>query len=140
MSYAMLLDEARRIPDASIRVARDVSYVLATPPHHLLDLRARVRTEHRGELLALHWQIKKRFGTPVQNDYVNVFYAASEMALMEAIGRNELSQDDCTTLRRLWNALLNAAEARTSLDATDGEGEAPAEAAPMPQPVNAASV
>jgi len=108
MSYAVLLDEAQRMPDASIRLARDASYVVETP-RHLLDLRTRIRIEHRGQLLALHWQINRRFRTTAaQNNYVNVFYAASEMALMEAIGRNELSQDDCMTLRRLWNALLSA--------------------------------
>jgi hypothetical protein len=74
-----LLDEARRMPDASVRFARGVSQV--GTPQHLVGLRTRVRSEHRGQLTAVHHEIDERFGTTgASDDYINVFYAASEMA------------------------------------------------------------
>jgi hypothetical protein len=102
-----LLDEAAQMPDAAIRFARDVSEVQT--PQHLVPLRTEVRTKHRGQLLQLHEAINRRFGTTgARDDYVNVFYAASEMALMEEIGRAQLQPEDRHTLRRLWEHLLHA--------------------------------
>jgi hypothetical protein len=102
-----LLNEARRMPDASIRLAKDVSYVQTR--QHLIQFRTDVRTKHRASLLALHAAINERFGTTgAASDYVNVFYAASEMALMERVGRDSLSPVDRRTLRRLWEHLLHA--------------------------------
>ena len=95
------------MPDESIRFARGVSQVWT--PEHLVELRTRIRTGHRGELLQIHAAINQRFGTTgASSDYVNVFYAASEMALMESVAREELSAEDRVTLRRLWQALLTA--------------------------------
>jgi len=43
-----------------------------------------------------------------RDDYVNVFYAASEMALMAWVGREELADADVLLLRQLWDDLLAA--------------------------------
>jgi hypothetical protein len=102
-----LLSEAQRLPEASIKFARGVSHVRT--PEHLIPLRTEVRETHRGQLLQLHEQINRRFGTTgASDDYVNVFYAASEMALMEWVGRKELPDSDRRSLRNLWEALLYA--------------------------------
>lgn len=103
-----LLDEARQMPNASVRFARGIDQVWT--PEHLIPLRTRVRSEHSAELLAVHAEINKRFGTTgASDDYVNVFYAASEMALMERVAREELPTEDRVALRRLWGDLLSAA-------------------------------
>ncbi len=95
------------MPGASVRFARGVSQVWT--PEHLIPLRERVRTEHKARLLEVHEAINQRFATTgASDDYVNVFYAASEMALMEWIGRNELPDSDRALLRQLWNDLLGA--------------------------------
>lgn len=102
-----LLDEAQRLPAASVKFARGVSYV--KPPDHLRPLRDRVHADHRGALLAVHEAINRRFGTTgAQDDYVNVFYAASEMAVMERAFRDELTAEDRHRLRELWDVLLSA--------------------------------
>jgi hypothetical protein len=102
-----LAEEALMMPDASIRFARGVSEVRT--PEHLIDLRTRIRSDHRGALLRIHAAINERFGTMGATDeYVNVFYAASEMALMESVAGKELAAEDRVTLRRLWEALLAA--------------------------------
>jgi hypothetical protein len=102
-----LIAEAERMTAASIRFARGVDYVQT--PAHPVPLRTRVRTEHGAALRRLHEAINERFGTTgASDDYVNVFYAASEMALMEQVGRSDLSDDDRRTLRDLWDALLTA--------------------------------
>jgi hypothetical protein len=102
-----LLDEARQMPAKSVRFARDVGQVW-TPPH-LVPLRDRVRSEHRAQLQQLHAAIDERFGTTgASTAYVNVFYAASEMALMERVGRDELPASDRQLLRRLWEDLRAA--------------------------------
>lgn len=95
------------MPAASIDFADAVSEVRT--PEHLMGLRDRVRGSHRGRLLQLHSAINERFGTTgASDDYVNVFYAASEMALMEYVGGESLSQRDRRALRRLWESLLAA--------------------------------
>jgi hypothetical protein len=95
------------MPEAAVRFARGVSKVWT--PEHLVELRTRVRSDHRSDLLRLHAAINERFGTTgASDDYVNVFYAASEMALMERIARDELPAEDRVALRRLWNDLLAA--------------------------------
>lgn len=96
------------MPAASVRFARGVSEVRV--PAHLVPLRERVRRDHPGDLRAVHAAIEQRFGTTgARDDYVNVFYAASEMALMARVGRESLSAEDRRTLRRLWEDLLAAA-------------------------------
>lgn len=95
------------MPDAAIRFARDVSEVRT--PSHLVPLREDVRKNHRGQLAQLHGAINDRFKTAgARDDYVNVFYAAGEMALMEKVGRAQLQPEDRRTLRRLWEDLLHA--------------------------------
>ena len=95
------------MPDASVSFARGIAQVRT--PEHLVPLRERVRDDHLADLRMLHNEINERFGTTgARDDYVNVFYAASEMALMERIGRGELSAEDGQTLRHLWEALLHA--------------------------------
>src|SRR3954452_24085565 len=102
-----LLDEARRMPDASVRFARGVSEVRT--PEHLIPLRTSVRKEHGAALRQLHEAVDQRFGTTgARTDFVNVFYAAAEMALMAYVGRDVLPAGDRRTLRRLWEDLLNA--------------------------------
>ncbi|MDP1850772.1 MAG: hypothetical protein Q8K79_23475 [Solirubrobacteraceae bacterium] len=102
-----LLEEAGRLPDAAVRFARGISQVWT--PGHLVPLRGRVRTDHRSDLLAVHEAINQRFGTTgATSDYVNVFYAASEMAVMAEVGGHELSGEDKRLLRRLWEDLLAA--------------------------------
>src|SRR4051812_23141446 len=102
-----LLDEARRMPDAAIRFPRDVSEVRT--PAHLVRLRERVRQQHVAQLVELHRAIDERFGTTgARDDFVNVFYAASEMALMANVAGDELPASDRSLLRQLWTDLLNA--------------------------------
>jgi hypothetical protein len=105
MTAPELLREAKRMPDAAIDFARGVSTVRT--PEHLVPLRERVRSEHLRLLRSVHAALYERFRTT--GDYINVFYAAAEMAVMEQIGRNELPVDDRRTLRRLWEDLLAAA-------------------------------
>lgn len=95
------------MPEASLRLARQISEVWT--PQHLVPLRTLVRSKHRAALRELHAAIDDRFGTTgASDDYVNVFYAASEMALMEHVGRADLRAQDRQTLRRLWEDLLAA--------------------------------
>jgi hypothetical protein len=95
------------MPDEAIRFARGVSHVWT--PEHLVPLREEVRANHRGQFVQLQAGINDRFGTTgASDDYVNVFYAAGEMALMEQVGRAKLPPDDRHTLRRLWKHLLDA--------------------------------
>jgi hypothetical protein len=102
-----VLQEAGQMPDAAIRLAHDISQVWT--PEHLVPLRDDVRKNHRGQLTQLHEAINDRFGTTgASDDYVNVFYAAGEMALMEQVGRVQLQPEDRRTLRRLWEDLLHA--------------------------------
>lgn len=102
-----LLAETRRMSNRSIAFARGVSQVWT--PDHLVPLRDQVRKDHRGDLLRVHHEINLRFGTTgATTDFVNVFYAASEMALMAEVGGDDLSDEDRQTLRRLWNDLLAA--------------------------------
>jgi hypothetical protein len=104
---SQLVQEAGRMPDTAIRFARNVSEVRT--PRHLLSLREDIRKNHRGQLADLHGAINDRFKTTgARDDYVNVFYAASEMALMEQVGRARLQPEDRRTLRRLWEHLLHA--------------------------------
>src|SRR6266508_3871265 len=111
LPVSQLLQEAGRMPDAAIRFARDISQVWT--PEHLLPLRENVRTNHRGQFAQLQVAINDRFGTTgASDDYVNVFYAAGEMALMEHVGRPTLAPDDRRTLRRLWEHLLQALGSR----------------------------
>ena len=102
-----LLGEIRRMPDASIAFARGLSNVWT--PDDLVPLRERVRLQHHGEFQHLQAAINERFGTTGATDnFLNVFYAAVEMALMELVARDELSPGDRARLRQLWEALLNA--------------------------------
>lgn len=102
-----LLTEAARMPAGSVGFARGVGEVRT--PDHLVPLRDRVRTQHGGDLRRVHAAIEQRFGTTgATDDYINVFYAASEMAVMVEVGREELPADDRQLLRQLWDRLLAA--------------------------------
>lgn len=77
-------------------------------PTHLVALPEHVLQARRGELAAVHEAINERFGTTgATDDYVNVFYAASDMAVMANAG-TDLPAGDRVLLRQLWEALLNA--------------------------------
>ncbi len=95
------------MPEGSVPFARGI-YQVRTPAH-LVPLREHVRSEHHGALAQLRAAIEERFGTNgARDDYVNVFYAAGEMALMELVGRRRLPPQDRRTLRHLWESLLSA--------------------------------
>jgi hypothetical protein len=98
-----LIEEAARMPAGSKRFAEGVDSVWT--PQHLVPLRTYVPENHWNQLLQVHAAINERFGTTgATDDYINVFYAASEMALMEWVGRSELSDEDQRSLRNLWEA------------------------------------
>jgi hypothetical protein len=79
-----------------------VAISIGRTPTQLVPLRERVRKQHRAQLLQVHEAINERFGTTgASADYVNVFYAASQMALMEWVGRKEFSAPDRARLRQL---------------------------------------
>lgn len=95
------------MPDEAIAFARGTANVWT--PKHLVGLREQVRNDHAAELGQLLAAINERFDTTgASTDYVNVFYAAGEMALMELVARNELPPKDRALLRQLWEALLSA--------------------------------
>ncbi|MBN3507683.1 hypothetical protein JYB55_02380 [Mycolicibacterium septicum] len=100
-----LIAEASQMPDAAIRFARGVSQVWT--PEHLVPLRTIVRKRHSGELGAVHAALDDRFNDR-NADWMGVFRAAAEMAVMEQVGRKELSPQDRALLRQLWTALLAA--------------------------------
>jgi hypothetical protein len=99
-----LLDEARRMPPASLSFACGVSEVRT--PEHLVALRLMVRKDYHGDLGMLHATLNERFGDA--GGCIGVYLAAGEMALMEAVGRSALPIEDRRTLRNLWEALLHA--------------------------------
>lgn len=93
--------------DASVAFARGVSQVWT--PEEFIPLRTQVREKHRAAFAQLQHAINDRFGTNGgRDDFVNVFYAAGEMALMEHVARTQLRADDRRVLRRLWEHLLHA--------------------------------
>ena len=100
-----LVSEALRMPDAAVQFARGVSEVRT--PQHLIPLRTFVREQHGNSLAAVHAALYERFDR-TSDDYLNVFRAAAEMAVMERVGRDELPVDDRRLLRQLWEALLSA--------------------------------
>ncbi len=100
-----LISEAGQMPDAAIRFAREVSDVWT--PDHLVPLRTTVRQRHGVELQAVHEALDRRFGQP-NADWMGVFRAAGEMAVMEQVGRQELPSEDRNLLLQLWRALLAA--------------------------------
>ena len=102
---ADLISEASQMPDAAIRFARGVSEVWT--PKHLVPLRTNVRQQHAGQLRAVHAALDERFNQPTA-DWMGVFRAAAEMAVMEDVGRKQLTQKDRGLLRQLWTALLTA--------------------------------
>jgi hypothetical protein len=101
-----VIAEAQRMPSAAVRFARGVSSVRT--PEHLVPLRTFVREQCASSLAALHQALYERYGRTT-DDYLNVFRAAAEMAVMEEVGRDQLSLEDRQALRNLWDALLNAA-------------------------------
>lgn len=102
---ADLVVEARSMPDAAVRFARGVSIVQT--PAHLVALRTFVRERHASELASVQAALYTRFnGT--SEDYLNVFRAAAEMAVMEQVARTDLPLTDRRTLRELWEVLLAA--------------------------------
>jgi len=93
--------------EASARYARGLGWVRV--PEHLTALREHVLKSHRSDFARIQGAINDRFGTTGSSDnYINAFYAAAEMALMERVARDELSTDDRRTLRSLWERLLTA--------------------------------
>lgn len=95
------------MPNGSIAFARGISQVWT--PEEFIPLRTHVREKHHASFRELQNAINDRFGTDGgRDDFVNVFYAAAEMALMEDVGRKQLRQDDRRMLRRLWEHLLHA--------------------------------
>ncbi|WP_309117559.1 hypothetical protein [Saccharothrix sp.] len=102
---ADLIDEARRMPDAAIRFAQGVSMVRT--PDHLVPLRTLVRERHAATLGAVHTALYERFDR-TRDDYLNVFRAAAEIAVMEQVGAFTLPVADRRLLRELWEALLHA--------------------------------
>lgn len=102
-----LVTEAQRMSEASARYARGLGWVRV--PEHLTALREHVLKSHRSDFARIQGAINDRFGTTGSSDnYINAFYAAAEMALMERVARDELSTDDRRTLRSLWERLLTA--------------------------------
>lgn len=99
-----VIDEANRMPDAAIQFARGVSEVRT--PEHLIPLRTEVRTRHSAELHAVHQALYERFNR-TSDDYLNVFRAAAEMAVMERVGADHLTPHDRQVLRDLWTVLLS---------------------------------
>lgn len=93
------------MPDAAVRFARGVSHV--STPDHLVPLRTLVRTKHSAELASVHAALYERFDR-TSEDYLNVFRASAEMAVMERVGRDSLTPDDRRLLRQLWETLLHA--------------------------------
>jgi hypothetical protein len=100
-----LISEAAQMPDAAIRFARGVDRVWT--PEHLVPLRTIVRERHGAQLHAVHAALDQRFKQPNAN-WMGVFRAAAEMAVMEQVGRQELTPEDRGLLRQLWMALLAA--------------------------------
>lgn len=84
------------MPDAAVRLARGVSEVRT--PQHLVPLRTQVRQELGTELAAVHTTLSERLNR-TSEDYLNVFRAAAEMAVMEQAGRETLPLTDRRVLR-----------------------------------------
>lgn len=93
------------MPDAAIQFARGVDRVWT--PEHLVPLRSLVRQKYGASLTAVHAALDKRFNDR-DADWMGVFRAAAEMAVMEQVGRKELASSDRNLLRQLWMALLAA--------------------------------
>ena len=70
-------------------------------------LRTSVRLQHAAEVVALHDAFHERFNR-TNADFINVFRAAAEMALMEQIGQGERAPEDRRLLRNFWETLLAA--------------------------------
>jgi hypothetical protein len=100
-----LVAEAAQMPDAAVRFAQGVGQVWT--PNHLVPLRTSVRDHHGAQLRAVHAALDERFNQPNAN-WIGVFRAAAEMAVMEHVGREELDDEDRGLLRQLWTALLAA--------------------------------
>ncbi|AHC27880.1 MULTISPECIES: hypothetical protein [Mycobacteriaceae] len=100
-----LIAEAAQMPDASVRFAQGVSNVWT--PEHLVALRDIVRREHTQQLRLVHAALDRRFEQPNVN-WMGVFRAAAEMAVMERVGHEELPVEDRNLLLQLWRALLAA--------------------------------
>lgn len=100
-----LIAEAAQMPDAAVRFARGVGQVWT--PEHLVPLRTRVREKRTAALHAVHAALDQRFKQP-NAEWMGVFRAAAEMAVMEQVGHQELTPEDRALLRQLWTALLAA--------------------------------
>lgn len=99
-----LIDEARHMPDASLDIASHVAWI--STPDHLVPLREHVRTQRRSELTTLFATLNERFGATER--FIRVFYAAGELAMMEAVGHERLAPGDRVSLRAPWETLLRA--------------------------------
>jgi hypothetical protein len=101
-----LVEEAQRIPFAAVRRAREISWI--KPPDHLAHLVDRVRREHGGLLGEVHTEIDERLAGRDVDGERGAFYAASELALIEALWRSQLAAEDRVALRAPWEHLLAA--------------------------------
>jgi hypothetical protein len=100
-----LVSEAAQMPDAARRFARGVDRMWT--PEHLVPLRTTVRQRHGAQLRSVHAALDQRFNEPNAN-WMGVFRAAAEMAVIEQVGRRELKPEDRGLVRQLWTALLHA--------------------------------
>jgi len=99
-----LLAEAQRLPVVAARRARSIAWV--KPPASHAQLVPFVRREHGGALSQLHAAIDERLADLHIGGDRGAFYAASELALIAYVWRNELTGRDRTALRACWQHLL----------------------------------
>ncbi|GFG65522.1 hypothetical protein MKUB_30120 [Mycobacterium kubicae] len=102
---ANLIIEAGQMPDAAIRFAQGIGQVWT--PEHLVPLRTRVRQQHAGQLRSVFRALDQRFGEP-NGQWMGVFRAAAEMAVMVEVVGDVLPAGDRQLLRNLWATLLRA--------------------------------
>jgi hypothetical protein len=74
-------------------------------PEHLVAFRGIVRRDYAQQSRLVHAALDRRFEQPNAN-WMGVFRAAAEMAVMEQVGHQELPAEDCDRLLQLWRALL----------------------------------
>jgi hypothetical protein len=101
-----LLAEAQRLPAEAVGRARSIAWV--KPPDHLAGLVPRVRREHGGALRQFHAAIDARLAAQQVGGERGAFYAASELALIAQVWRQDLAAGDRGALRACWEHLLSA--------------------------------
>jgi hypothetical protein len=101
-----LLIEVRELSSRAIERARLIAWV--GPPDHLDGLVGRIRDEHGGKVAELHAAVDRRLAREPVRAERGVFYAASELALIESVWRDELEPEDRSSLRDCWEHLRAA--------------------------------